>query len=429
MTHKLPETKTARSKVAGVTVLKLGTAHLGHKLKRPFLSKQKQQQEQEILDDKQAKLLFTALTHLRGTALKLAQMLSMEVELLPAAFRQELKKSFHQVPPLNRVLVRKVLVSEFSHPEAILFKEFEYPAMAAASLGQVHRAVLSDGTAVAVKIQYPGIHNAMKSDMSLMQVVAKGMPNSNIVFNALKEVQARLIEEVDYRIEAENTRWFREHLKMEGVSVPCVYEQWSSQGVLTTDFVEGKHLDGWLAGNPSQAERDQLAQRLYDLFIVSLRDLNCMHADPNPGNYLFHEDGKITLIDFGCVKHLSPVFVESHNRIIKAYYENDHENLFAAYREIGMNYGEQSEKFYEQVLKPFGHWVSMILQQDAFDFGKHNDYTSTGNKAMQKMMKMSGVDKVTDDFVFFNRTIYGLCKMFERLRAKVRIRHHWINEE
>lgn len=429
MTHKLPETKLARSKVAGAAVLKLGTAHLGHKIKRPFLSKQKQQEKQEILDEKQAKLLFDTLAHLRGTALKLAQMLSLEVEILPAAFQQELEKSFHQVPPLNRVLVRKVLVDEFDQSEVQLFKKFDHPAVAAASLGQVHKAILADGTVVAVKIQYPGIHTAMESDMSLMQTLAKGMPNSKIFFDALKEVQARLTEEVDYRIEADNTRWFREHLKMEGVSVPRVYDQWSSQRVLTGDFIEGKHLDAWLADNPSQTLRDQLAQRLYDLFIVSLRELNCMHADPNPGNYLFHEDGSITLIDFGCVKHLSPVFVESHSQIIKAYYEDDHEGLYAAYKKIGMNYGEQSQKFYDEVLKPFGHWVSMILQQDSFDFGKHNDYTSTGNQAMQKLMKRSGVDNVTDDFVFFNRTIYGLCKMFERMRAKVRIRHYWVDDD
>ena len=426
MTDNLPETKFARTRVAGKTLFKMGSAHLSHKVKRPFLSKQKQQQEQGVLDEKQAKLFYSALTQLRGTALKLAQMLSMEVELLPLAFQQELEKSFHQVPPLNRVLVRKVLLQEFDQSEAKLFKHFEHPAVAAASLGQVHKALLSDGTAVAVKIQYPGIHTAMESDMDLIQSLAKGMPHSKIILSASKEIQARLMEEVDYRIEANNTRWFREHLQMKGVSVPLVYDPYSTERVLTSEYISGQHLDEWLADNPSQQQRDQIAQRLYDLFIVSLRELNCMHADPNPGNYLFHEDGTITLIDFGCIKHLSPLFVESHYQIIQAYYEEDHEALFTAYKKIGMNYKGDDLEFYEEVLKPFGQWVSVILEHDTFDFGLHNDYTSSGNQAIKNLMKMSGVDSVADDFIFFNRTIYGLCKMFERMRAKVRIRHHWV---
>jgi predicted unusual protein kinase regulating ubiquinone biosynthesis (AarF/ABC1/UbiB family) len=290
----------------------------------------------------------------------------------------------------------------------------------------VHKALLPDGTPVAVKIQYPGIHTAMASDMSLLSSLARGIPKSKIILAALKEIHARLMEEVDYRIEADNTRWFRQNLTMEGVSVPRLYEQWSGKRIITSDFIEGKHLDAWLADNPTQIQRNQLAQRLYDLFIVSLRELNCMHADPNPGNYLFHEDGAITLIDFGCVKHLSPIFVDSHHRIIKAHYEDDHEALFAAYKNIGMNYGAQSVEFYEHVLKPFGQWVSVIIEEDSFDFGKHNDYTSKGKQVMKNLMERAGVDSVADDFIFFNRTIYGLCKMFERLQAKVRIRHHWL---
>ena len=298
MKAQLPEGRLARAGVAGVTALRIGAGELRHRVKRPFMSQQQRESEQSVLDDKNARLLFEALTQLRGTALKLAQMLGMELDLLPAQYRRELEKSFHQVPPLNRVLVRKVIREEFGKAPEQLFTGFDDIAFAAASLGQVHAAILPDNTNVAVKIQYPGIHVALDSDMNLMRKVALGMPNSTIVRQSIDEVHARLQEEVDYRLEAATTRWFRENLKLDGIVVPRIYEDWCSDRVLTTEYCAGTHLDNWLANEPSQALRDQVGQRLYDLFIHSVLKLRRLHADPNPGNYLFRDDGSIALIDF-----------------------------------------------------------------------------------------------------------------------------------
>ena len=303
MKAPVPETRLARAGIAGATALKMGVSQLRHKAKRPFMSEQERETEKTILDDKNAQLLFTALTQLRGTALKLAQMLGMELDILPDRYRKELEKSFHKVPPLNRVLVRKVIQEEFAKTPEALFKQFDSTAFAAASLGQVHAALLPDGTEVAVKIQYPGIHVALESDMNLMGKVAIGMPNSTIVKQSIDEVHARLKEEVNYRLEAQSTHWFRENLDVEGVMVPRIYNDWCSERVLTIEFCQGKHLDDWLLDDPSQAMRDKVGQRLYDLFIHSVLKLRRMHADPNPGNYLFQEDGGIALIDFGCVNH------------------------------------------------------------------------------------------------------------------------------
>jgi len=423
MRAPVPETRLARAGIAGATALKIGMGELRHKAKRPFMSEQAREAEKGLLDDKNAELLFKALTQLRGTALKLAQMLGMELDILPEKYRKELEKSFHKVPPLNRVLVRKVIQEEFGKSPEDLFHGFESTAFAAASLGQVHAAILPDDTEVAVKIQYPGIHVAMESDMNLMRKVAVGLPNSTIVKQSIDEVHARLKEEVDYRLEAESTRWFRENLQVDGVMVPRIYDDWCSERVLTLEFCQGRHLDDWLADNPSQALRDQVAQRLYDLFMHSVLKLRRMHADPNPGNYLIQEDGGIALIDFGCVKELSADFTEVLPVLLKAYRDDDPVTLLASYRALGMEY--DSDDVYEELLRPFGQWLTQPVREDSFDFVEHADYTHQGKELIQSIASLSGVSNLEADFIFFDRTLYGLFKIFERLGAKVRMRHHW----
>ena len=426
MNSSIPQGKLARTGVAGATAVKIGMSHLGHKMKRPFMSEDRHRAEQEKIDNKNAERLFKALTQLRGTALKLSQFLGMEMNILPERFRKELERSYYQVPPLNRVLVRKVLMDELGKPPEKIFATFDHHAFAAASLGQVHQAELFDGTKVAVKIQYPGIHLTIDNDLSLVRNIAKRIPDSAIIMDAIKEIHTRLMEEVDYHLEAENTRWFREHLKLQGVSIPRVFPRYSSARVLTTEYIKGQHMGDWLVGQPSQSSRDSAAQRMEDVFAYSSLTLHRLHADPNPGNYLFHEDGTITLIDFGCVKHLPRRFVEIIPRLNQAYYDDDHEALFAEYNNLGMKHTKEGSELYEQVLKPFGQWLTLPLREEFFDFGKNANYTSNGRAVIHKLSRLSSLDGVANEFIFFDRTIYGLCKMFERLEAKVYMKKHWI---
>ncbi len=426
----VPEGKFARTRVASIAVAKVGMGELAHKIKRPFHSSEKHAEDKKLLDDKNAKILFNALSHLRGTALKIAQMVGMEQGLLPESYRKELEKSFHQVPPLNRVLVRKVFLAEFNQAPEKLFDQFEAEAFAAASLGQVHKAKLED-VEVAVKVQYPGIHVSIKSDLAVIRGVARGLPNTHLILQALNEVEARLMEEVDYKIEAKNTRWFQEKSKPEGIFIPQVYSETSSHRILTTEFIHGKHLNAWLATEPSQELLNQTAQRLYEFFIHSSRTLQCLHADPNPGNYLFHEDGTITVIDFGCVRHLSDTFTDVFPRLLLAYMNDDPNSLFPAYEEIGMKFENVDlDKLYQETLRPFGQWITLPFKTDSFDFAKHPDYTQQGKDAMQNVNEILSidVDNVAVEFIFHNRTIYGLLQIFERMGATVRLRHHWIED-
>ena len=430
----LPRTQLARSSVVGSTAVKIGLNKLKTKAKRPFLSDEKSTQVLEQQLDAEAEILFSAISKLRGTAIKLAQFLGMESELLPERVRKELAKSYHQVPPLNRVLVAKVIEQELGERPEILFKSFDHTAMAAASLGQVHRAELHDGTVVAVKVQYPGIHLTIESDLKLIQKLApSGMkflpkhaqPTKDVLDNAINEVGARLKEETDYRLEASNTQWFKENLNIDGVFVPKVFNEYCSDRVITTELLSGLHLDDWLANKPSQNERNNAAQRLQSVFRESTINLGRMHADPNPGNYLFQADGAVGLIDFGCVKTFSRQFVENLPPLLQGLCNGDIEQTLNDYKAIGMQLSDKPQVEYEAAFAEFLAWLALPFSTEYFDFKENSDYTNQAHEMMHRLTDMPSYEKIQEDFIFFERNSYGLFKLFERLEASVKMREGW----
>ena len=424
---RLPESQIARVRVAGLAAAKVGIGQLKHKAKRPFLSLDEQQKQERSLEDHNAEIVFKALSQLRGTAVKLGQMIGMETDLLPESYRRELKKSWHQVPPLNRVLVRKVIQEEFDTTPEAIFVKFDDVAFAAASLGQVHAAQLEEGAQVVVKIQYPGINATLDSDIALLRKLMVGFPNKKLLMGSIDEVQARLIEETNYRLEMETTRWFNENLKIAGVKVPEVYPTYCGKRVVTTERISGMHLDDWLDTRPSQDERNRAAQLIYDTFVESSMTLGRLHADPNPGNYLFSANGDIGLIDFGCTKVLSKKFIELFPNLMRAYAGGNMNDIVEANAALGMRFTDLDEDTWESLLKPFAEWLSEPFQSEYFDFQANGNYTSKAKELLHKMTELPNLDAIADDFIFFDRTIYGLCKIFERLGASIRMRHHWFN--
>lgn len=426
MASKIPKGKLARGSIAGITAAKLGAGHLKHKVKRPFLSAKQHQKNTHKLNDESADILFKALTKLRGTALKIAQMIGMEQGLLPDAYLQELEKSFYRVPPLNRVLVRKLIMNAFNKSPEKLFAQFEPQAFAAASLGQVHRATHSNGDKLAVKVQYPGIGVSIESDLAIMRTLARGLPDTRLLLRSLQEIESRLKEEVDYCMEARNTQWFRQNVTLSGINIPLVYPELSSQHVLTTEYFQGYHLHDWLATQPSRATRNKAAQLLYDFFVHTSQDLRHLHADPNPGNYLFHEDGSVSVLDFGCTRKLSEQSTAVFPDLLRAYINDDAEALFSAYKNLGMSIEPFNAELYQRVLQPFGQWLALPFKTDSFDFGKHATYSQQGKAVIQNLNSAFKADDINQEFIFHNRTIYGLVKIFERMGATVRLRHHWM---
>jgi predicted unusual protein kinase regulating ubiquinone biosynthesis (AarF/ABC1/UbiB family) len=423
-----PVGKMARTAVVGVTAAKVGAKTLGLLSKRPFLSEASFQQHQARHDEETADVLFQGISKLRGSALKVAQMMSMEMGVLPDAYRREFSKSHYQVPPLNRAVVRRLLISEFGKPPEDVFHTFDTTAFAAASLGQVHHARTHAGERVAVKVQYPGIGSALQHDMQMVRQFARPFFRAEYTARILQEIEQRFLEEIDYDRERKNTAWFSQQTQMPGIVIPRPFDAYSSPLVLTTEFVDGVHLDRWRTTNPSQAQRDRAAQRMYDFFMHSLFERHTMHADPNPGNYLFRDDGTVAVIDFGSVKVFTPALCDQMMAMWRAHLHDDRDTIVSLYCDFGLANGDRDRvrACCATTLAPFGAWMRLPYAEDVFDFGKHSNFCTQGATLFRDMLAYRDMDGFTTETVIFDRNLYGLFRMFTEMKARVHMKNQWI---
>ena len=257
MSGSIPTSKVKRSLIAGQTATKMAYKKLVHFNKRDL-------ERQKIL----AETLFSGLCQLRGTALKLAQLISTEGDLLPETYIQQLEMAQYRVPPLNKALVWQVLKKEWQHDPKQIFDEFNYEAFAGASLGQVHLAV-KNGQKYAVKIQYPGIADTIQNDLYLVKKVMSLVPKNKLIQSSIDELSSKLTEEVDYKIEAQETQWFHDQNTNKNILIPRVDFSLSTSKVLVTTFMPGEHFQGWLKINPSHELKKKVAHELMHFFMTS----------------------------------------------------------------------------------------------------------------------------------------------------------------
>jgi predicted unusual protein kinase regulating ubiquinone biosynthesis (AarF/ABC1/UbiB family) len=430
MPNDLPTGRLGRTLASGRTVVKVGGKMLTYYTKRPFLSKDQRAQAREKAALEGARVLFQGLSLLRGTALKMAQQLSLETDLLPEAACRELAKACHQVPPLNRALVRRVVQAGLGQPPETAFADFELDAFAAASLGQVHRAVTGDGVQLAVKLQYPGIAKSIESDLSLLRNTLGPWIEREQLRTTLDEIAARLREEVDYLQEADNLRYFARHLQLETVRIPQVQADRTAPAVLTTTLMPGRPLDEWLRGNPGQAAIDRIAAQLNAMMIKSIYELGVIHADPNPGNFIIADDLTIGLVDFGCIKHLPPAFVEQYRQLVAAVAHQEDDTHFQKMIQLGFLPPDLDQATLERVKavsSELRDWFGRLFAETTFDFKAHPDFIARGKAVMRRYHDLYRYLKVIPDFIFLDRTRYGLLRLFEIMGARVSFRnpHEW----
>lgn len=299
-------------RMAGLGVDVAG-GYLGFLAQSLFLGEERRKEQLKATHGRAARRMRDEMQELRGPAMELGQALSLQSGVLPDEALLELSRLQMDAPGMHPSLMRAQFRGSMGREPEEIFREFEPEPFAAASLGQVHRAVTTRGERVAVKIQYPGIRNAIQHDFTWFRTVSKpAQATGHVPKGTLDELQEQILAETDYKREADNIDLFRERLApLPFVTVPRVFREYSSDQVLTMSHVEGDHLDEFLRRRPSQKLRDQIGERLFELFYFQLLHIEAFHADPNSGNYFFRNDGTIGLVDFGCVKYLSPAFVAS----------------------------------------------------------------------------------------------------------------------
>lgn len=431
-----PTGKLARSSVAGLALAQAGVARIGRQARRITLGADAQAGAQDKFEADLGRIMFRALNQLKGTALKVSQLLSAHAGFLPPGVRDELAKGNYQVTPLNRALVHKVFRSEFGQAPEHLFASFDAQACAAASLGQVHYATLADGTAVAVKVQYPGIGSSITSDLRMLRSMletlgpATGlMPPQALVDQMMAEVAHKLGEELDYEHEAGQLAWFRDRVTLPGVLIPQPFAAQSSRRVLTMERLDGLHLDQWLATNPGQGARNRAGQLLLDWFFHSLFELGRVHADPHPGNFLFMADGRLGLLDFGCTKEIAPDFLAILTRAWNGLLHGaPPAEIRRAYVGLGVISEELDQPVFDAVLlpamTPLVNWQLEPFRASPFDFATRSA-VPVPDKATAATL--AGFSKgMHPDLPYFDRAYVGITHMLAAMGAQVVTENRWI---
>jgi predicted unusual protein kinase regulating ubiquinone biosynthesis (AarF/ABC1/UbiB family) len=429
---KAPRTsRLARSVIAGATAARVGVKQARHRMRANPSPQATAAHEHEI-----GGLIFSALTQLRGTALKAAQVLSMDANLLPPGVRAQLARATHQALPLNRALVSRAFRQAFGCEPQALYAQFEPEAFAAASLGQVHRARLADGTEVAVKVQYPGIAETIASDLRLLRASLSaigrdrlGLPSDAVVDAVLDDIRRQLALELDYRHEAGQQAWFAEHAAHPDVGIARVIPELTCTTVLTQHFMPGRHVDAWLALQPTQGRRDRAGQALFDAFLRSAFVHRRIHADLHPGNVLFDDDGRVVLLDFGSTCELGAGFLRGLARSWWTWLQHGAqgaEALLAIYRELGIAASDLSVSEFERLLLPqvgaVLAWATQPFTREHFDFAGKSpmpapDFGDRSQRAVSSFMT-----HVPPEMISFDRAWLGLMHLLSRLQCRVDVR-------
>ncbi len=429
---KAPRTsRLARSVIAGATVARVGLKQARHQMRANPSPQVTAAHEHDI-----GCLIFAALTQLRGTALKAAQVLSMDPGLLPPGVRAQLARATHQALPLNRALVSRAFRQAFGREPQALYTEFDPDAFAAASLGQVHRARLVDGTAVAVKVQYPGIAQTIDSDLRLLRASLSaagldrlGLPGDEAIDKVLGEIRHQLALELDYRHEAGQQTWFAEHAADPCIAVAAVVPELSCTTVLTQHFMSGLHVNDWLQSQPARDLRDRAGQALFDWFVRSAFVHRRIHADLHPGNILFDDQGHIALLDFGSTCELGPVFTRALATSWSTWLRQGTQGaaaLLETYRGLGLTEpGLSVGAFERQVLPYVGtllDWATEPLANERFDFANKSSLPATDPGDRSRHAATSFIAQVPSEMLFFDRAWLGLMHLLSRLQCRVDVR-------
>ncbi len=312
-----------------------------------------------------AERMVATLGRMKGAAMKIGQLASfIDTEFLPPEYRdlyqEHLAQLRTQAPTMPWSQVRKVLDEEWEEPCEELFEQIEHDAAAAASIGQVHRAVLPDGRRVAVKIQYPGVAEAIAADMQnagLILRMAKALAPGLDAKAAAAELKERVMEELDYELEAQNQRSFaRGYRGHPFIHVPDVVTRLSTQRVLVSEWVDGAGFEE--VRQLPQEERDRFGEIIYRFCFGSIFHLQHFNADAHPGNYLLMADGRVAFLDFGMTKHLDKDQIELEIAALDAIFDGDPERLRVALHDLGFLNNPQkvdAEQLMEHV-KTVGGW-------------------------------------------------------------------------
>jgi predicted unusual protein kinase regulating ubiquinone biosynthesis (AarF/ABC1/UbiB family) len=428
---KIPTTKMQRA----AKMVKVGT-NVGVNYIKYFGDKivSNPKDAKERLDEANAEVIYDGLSEMKGSALKVAQMMSMDQSILPKAFVEKFSLAQFQVPPLSAPLARKVLTQELGAAPETLFDSFNYDSKYAASIGQVHEAQ-KNGRKLAVKLQYPGIAQSINSDLQLVKPVAMRMFNlkNEEVAEYFEEVREKLHEETNYTLELKHLLETKERCaQIPNLVFPEAFQELSSKTVLTMEWMDGKHLSEYDQMSPTKEQRNLVAQTLWDFYLYQIHELRRVHADPHPGNFMVSPNHELIALDFGCMKSLPNEFYDSYFKLIHQENITNRETFISILKELDMITDNDIEESQTLIADTFERLLTIVnkpFQSDTFDFSSpayFKELLELGNelKDQKELRKLSG-KRGSRHFLYVNRTLFGLLGLMNALNAgPVSVFHH-----
>ncbi len=379
--------------------------------------------------DKHAQDLLASLGGLKGPLMKVGQILSTVPEALPPEYARALQQLQSNAPPMGWPFVRRRMKTELGPDWEKKFKSFGRDAAAAASLGQVHKAVTHDGRQIACKLQYPDMQSAIEADLNQLKLIFSLYEkydkaiSTKLIHN---ELSARLYEELDYELEAKHTKLYGYMLGGEkDIHVPEIIDDLSTKRLLTSTWLDGDKILNYVDAKPAQ--RNQLAKTMFRAWYVPLYYYGIIHGDPHLGNYSVDKNSGINLLDFGCIRVFPPAFVGGVIDLYHALIEDDRARAVHAYETWGFKNLNRDQidtltiwaKFLygpvmEDRIRPIGETTGGVYGRD------------TAHQVHQKLREVGGVT-VPSEFVFMDRAALGLGSVFLHLKAEINW-HRLFNE-
>jgi len=377
--------------------------------------------EPSLMSKSTAEKLVATLGDLKGAAMKFGQAVSMEPDLLTPEVRHVLARLQNEAPPMPYAQVAERIEDELGQPPEEAFARFEQTPMAAASLGQVHRAWLPDGREVAVKVQYPGISAALASDLDSLGTLVKAVAKTSRGLDGtgyFRELREQMMLEADYLREATLARGFAESARaLPDLRVPEVVKSHTTQRVLTLEYLPGPSLKQFLADNPSLEERSRvsrlLVRAIYGPFLLT----GDIHADPHPGNFLVMPDGRLGVLDFGSVKRMGEAFVAAHRRVFRETLAGRAVDGLAFCREVGFTVGlpdEEARALIEGIVE---------ISRRPLDVAEYDYATDETPKAMRLYFARNAAKllqiRPPNDSVLFMRSVGGCGQNLKLLGGRL----------
>jgi len=420
---KIPTSKLSRATKMVTTGAKVGVNYLkyyGDKLTKT------EEEAKARLNENNAEDIYDGLKQLKGSALKVAQMLSMEKSILPQAYVKKFSLAQFSVPPLSAPLVSKTFKKYFGKLPSEIYDTFNLHSVNAASIGQVHLAE-KDGKKLAVKIQYPGVADSIASDLAMVKPIAIKMFNikgkdSDKYF---QEVENKLVEETNYILEVQQSKAIVAACKhIPNLKFPNYYEALSSERIITMDWMEGEHLSEFTAYNKDQNKANQLGQALWDFYMYQMHVVKKVHADPHPGNFLVSKSGDLIALDFGCMKEVPLDFYVPYFELAKPEVIGNTKLFTAKMYELEILRADDTQEELDFFSAMFHELLSLFTKpfhSENFDFSDPEFFNAISEMGQRyskstELRKMNG-NRGSKHFIYINRTFFGLYNLMFDLKA------------